>query len=60
MNLLGYTYKKLAPLITRALPPALSKTLEIEIKTRLGIPIRYHSPARTILEESILPYLTMS
>ena len=60
MNLLGHTYKKFVPLITRALPPALSKTLEIEIKTRLGIPIRYHSPARTILEERILPYLTMS
>ncbi|GJL63055.1 MAG: methyltransferase type 11 [Nitrospirales bacterium] len=28
----------------------------IAIKTRLGIPARFHSPARTVLENTIIPY----
>lgn len=28
----------------------------ISIKTKLGIPVRFHSPARTVLEDTILPY----
>lgn len=28
----------------------------IEINTRLGIPIRFHSPGRRVLENTILPY----
>ena len=34
----------------------LSRPIVIEINTRLGIPIRFHSPARTVLEDTILPY----
>ncbi|MEX0829650.1 MAG: class I SAM-dependent methyltransferase [Nitrospirales bacterium] len=36
------------------------RSFEIDVKTRLGIPVRYNSPARTILESTILPYFSPS
>ncbi len=34
----------------------MSDPTAIAIKTKLGIPARFHSPARSVLEETILPY----
>ena len=33
-----------------------SSSTAISIKTKLGIPAKFHSPARSVLEDSILPY----
>lgn len=49
----------LTPLVKKFRRSKLTRTLEIEIKTRLGIPVRYHSPARSILENTIIPYFAI-
>jgi len=38
----------------------LFRPILIEINTRLGIPIRFHSPGRVVLENTILPYYANS
>ena len=57
IGLFDKLYKKGKSGFNFILHPKLNKSLEVEIKTRLGIPVRYNSPARTILENSILPFL---
>ena len=58
MNLLDRLQRKFIPLIQKIRQSPTTKSLEIEVKTRLGIPVRYSSPARTILEDTILPYFS--
>ena len=55
MSLPGQAYKKVNLIMQWARHSKLLKTWELEIKTRLGIPVRYNSPARIILETIILP-----
>ncbi|MDR4494905.1 MAG: methyltransferase domain-containing protein [Nitrospirales bacterium] len=58
MDLLRTVCKTIITLIKKVRQSKSYKTLEIGFKTTLGIPVRYRSPARTILENSILPYFS--